>query len=347
MAGNLRIEGTTTVWEDTKTEGNGSKSKTEVRVGGDGSITRNRSWHDDAADADVNHTVLPDGTTVQDRRFKDGSNTMTTTHPDKSVEVARNTYDPTTQSGMSEISYSDGTRHVVTTAQDADGTTRMTTVGRDGSKSETTSRTDTQADGTVVSKSESSDGTITTQTTRPNGNIESEQRFANGEVERTTNDKLADETTRSTHTARDGKVTTDEDRYDEATKTRTSTTTDSDGVRAHDDDHHESGCRRHDDDDDDVSSRREYERRTARRFVGDNESERGRDIRPQRDAATKRRLDVADVHRQQRPSGREHDVEERRRLGDDNHDRQRRRQSHAHRAARRPNVVGDESHRRQ
>ena len=78
--------------------GNGSKSKTEVRVGGDGSITRNRSWHDDAAGADVNHTVLPDGTTVQDRRFKDGSNSVTTTRPDKSVEVARNTYDPLTAS---------------------------------------------------------------------------------------------------------------------------------------------------------------------------------------------------------------------------------------------------------
>jgi hypothetical protein len=92
MAGNLRIEGTTTVWEDTKTEANGSQSKTEVRVAGDGSITRNRSWHDDTAGADVNHTVLPDGTTAQDRRFKDGSNTTTTTHPDKRVEVARNTW---------------------------------------------------------------------------------------------------------------------------------------------------------------------------------------------------------------------------------------------------------------
>lgn len=160
----------------------------------------------------MDHTVLPDGTTLQDRRFKDGSFTRTTTNPDKSVVVGRDTHDPTTGTGTSETSFSDGTRIVTTTTRDADGTRRMTTVGRDGTKSEVTSRTEAQADGTSVSRTTTSDGTVATHTQRPNGNVEGETRYANGEVERSTTEKLADGT-RHTSTARDGKVTVNARRF--------------------------------------------------------------------------------------------------------------------------------------
>ena len=173
--------------------------------------------------------MLPDGTTVQDRRFKDGSSTRTTTNPDKSVEVFRTTSDGK-GNGTSEISYSDGTRIVTTNTHDADGTQRTTTVGRDGVKSETTSRTETQPDGTSVTRATTPDGSVSTVTSRPNGNSESETRHANGEVERSQTEKLADGS-RTTHTGRDGKVTIDEDHYDDATKTRTAINTGSDGVQ--------------------------------------------------------------------------------------------------------------------